>query len=106
MADVPKESEKKIQQLQMIEQSLKSLSMKMQQIELNSAIKELENVEEAYKIVGNIMVLSKKEDLVKDLQSKKETVDLRIQTMEKQEEQFKEKANKIQGEVLSEMKEE
>ena len=52
---------KKLNQLQMLEQSMQNLSMQkqqfqLQQVELESAIKELDNVEEAYKIVGNIMV--------------------------------------------------
>ncbi len=109
MAELSKDSEKKIQQLQMLEQSLQTLSMQrqqfqLQQIEIDSALKELESVAEAYKIVGNIMVLTKKDDLLTDLQSKKETVELRIRTMEKQETQFRDKASKIQQEVLLEMK--
>ena len=97
MADVSKETEKKINQLQILEQSMQNLSMQkqqfqLQQVEIESALKELENVNEAYKIVGNIMVLSKKTDLTVDLNSKKEIVELR------------EKASGIQSEVLKEMK--
>jgi len=108
MADVPKDSEKKLGQLQMLEQSMQNLLMQkqqfqLQQVELESALKELDKVEEAYKIVGNIMVLSKKADLESDLKSKKEVVELRIKSMEKQENQLREKASKLQGEVLKEM---
>ena len=68
MAEVSKESEKKINQLQMLEQSMQNLLMQkqqfqLQQVEIESALKELENVNEAYKIVGNIMVLSKRKIL-------------------------------------------
>lgn len=102
------DSERKLQQLQMLEQSISTLSMQkqqfqMQQLELENAMKELESVKEAYKIVGNIMVLTKKEDLLKDLSTKKETVGLRIKTLEKQENQFKEKAQTLQNDVLKEM---
>ena len=87
MAEVSKESEKKLSQLQMLEQSMQNLLMQkqqfqLQQVEIESALKELENVDEAYKIVGNIMVLSKKDDLKKDLSSKKEVMELRIKNME------------------------
>ena len=75
----------------------------LQQVEIESALKELENVDEAYKIVGNIMVLSKKDDLKKDLSSKKEVMELRIKNMEKQEAQLREKASKLQDEVMKEM---
>jgi len=108
MAEVSKESEKKISQLQMLEQSMQNLLMQkqqfqLQQVEIESALKELENVNEAYKIVGNIMVLSKKDDLKNDLTSKKEIIELRIKNMEKQENQVREKASKLQNEVLKEM---
>ena len=75
----------------------------LQQVEIESALKELEKVNEAYKIVGNIMVLSKKSDLKKDLDSKKEVMELRIKNMEKQEAQLREKASKLQSELLKEM---
>jgi len=96
--------------MQLLEQNMQNFMQQKQQfqsqlIEVNSAIEELEKSEEAYKIIGNVMVLSKKEDLKKDLGSKKEMIELRIKTIEKQEAELKEKAKKLQGEVLSEMKE-
>lgn len=108
MAEISKESEKKLSQLQMIEQSMQNLLMQkqqfqLQQVEMESALKELEKVDEAYKIVGNIMVLSKKADLKEDLNSKKEITELRIKNMEKQEAQLRDKATKLQTEVMKEM---
>ena len=108
MAEISKESEEKISQLQLLEQSMQNLLMQkqqfqLQQVEIESALKELEKVEEAYKIVGNIMVLSTKADLKDDLSSKKEIIGLRIKNMEKQESQLRDKASKLQNEVLKEM---
>ena len=108
MAEISKESEKKINQLQLLEQSMQNILMQkqqfqLQQVEIESALKELEKVEEAYKIVGNIMVLSTKADLKDDLSSKKEVIGLRIKNMEKQESQLRDKASKLQNEVLKEM---
>ena len=70
MVSDPKDAEKKLGQLQLLEQSMQNLLMQkqqfqLQQVEIESALKELEKTKEAYKIVGNIMVLSKKEDLDK-----------------------------------------
>ncbi len=109
MADVSKDTEKKISQLQLMEQSMQGLSMQkqqfqLQQVEVESAMKELENVEEAYKIVGNIMVLSKKTDIKEELNSKKEIIELRIKSLEKQENHMRDKASKLQSEILKEMK--
>ena len=103
-----KETEQKIEQLQRIEQSLQNILMQKQQfqaqtIEIESALNEIKTSEENYKIVGNIMVKAKKEDLEKELTQKKELVELRIKTLEKQEKETKEKANKIQTEVMKEI---
>lgn len=104
MTELSKETEQKIAQLQLYEQSLQSILMQKQQfqtqsLEIKSALNELESTKEAYKIVGNIMVASKKEDLKKELESKKETISLRIKTIEKQENQIREKAKGLQEEV-------
>lgn len=106
---VEKETEQKITQLQLLEQSLQNVLVQKQQfqaqlMEIDSALNELEKTKEAYKIVGNIMVVSEKENLKKELESKKEILKLRIKTLEKQEMQIKEKAVKMQTEVMEKMK--
>lgn len=107
--NLSKETEQKIGQLQLYEQSLHTLLMQKQQfqlqlIEIESALREIEATDMAYKIVGNIMVLSKKDELKKDLESKKETNGIRIGSFEKQENQIREKMNKLQSEVLKKIK--
>ncbi len=109
--DVSKETEQKISQLQMFEQSLQNFLGQKQQfqvqlVEIDSALNELENTNKAYKIVGNIMVESDKKELKADLQSKKEIIELRIRTMEKQEAQVREKTSKLQSEILKKIKKE
>ena len=49
------------------------------------------------------MVKTKKEDLQKDLNSKKETIEIRIKSIEKQETQLKEKASSLQIVVMENM---
>ena len=109
MADITKDQEEKIEQLQLFEQNLQGFLMQKhglqsQLIEIESALKELEATEVSYKIIGNIMVRAKKEDLKKDLTQKKEILDLKMKSLEKQEERIKERAQKTQSEVLKEMK--
>ncbi|MBN2567639.1 prefoldin subunit beta [Candidatus Woesearchaeota archaeon] len=108
MAD--KDLQEKVHQLQMIEQSVSHLgsqrqSHQAQLMEIESAMRELETAPEAYRIVGNIMVRKDKAALKKELHEKKETADLRIQTLDRQEARFKEKAQKLQLEVLDSIKE-
>ena len=107
---IPKETEQKIAQLQLLEQNLQNFLIQKQAfqtklIELENALKELEKTKNTvYKIVGTIMVASKKEDLKKDLKSQKEIIELRIKNLEKQEEKIKEKAKETQTEVMKEIK--
>ncbi len=49
------------------------------------------------------MVSSSKEDLEKDLTSKKEMTEIRVKTFEKQENSLKEKAEGLRKEVMTEM---
>ena len=109
--EVSKDTEQKIGQLQMFEQSLQSFLGQKQQfqvqlVEVESALNELDSTEKAYKIIGNIMVEADKNELKSDLHSKKEVLELRIKTMEKQEAQVREKASKLQSEILKKIKKE
>ena len=104
-----KDTQEKIGQLQMFEQSLQTFLGQKQQfqvqlVEVESALSELETTSKAYKIVGNIMVEADKNELKSDLDSKKEMLELRIRTMDKQETQVREKASKLQSEILKKIK--
>jgi prefoldin beta subunit len=102
------ESEEKLAQLQMIEQNMQQFLVQKQQyqgqlIELESALKETEGKEKAYKIIGNIMVSTDAEELRKELKEKKEMIDLRLKSLDKQEKLIKERAQKLQAEIMEEM---
>jgi len=105
-----KEAQESIQRLQMLEQNMQALNMQKQQFqaqlfEIESALKEVETSEVTYKIIAGIMVGVKKDELKNDLQGRKDMLDLRVKTLEKQEQQLKEKAKKLQEEVLAKVKE-
>lgn len=105
-----KETEQKINQLQLLEQNLQNLSLQRQQfqtqlIEIENALKELETTNQAYKIISNIMVLSNKDDLKKDLNQRKELVEVRIKNLEKQEEKLRLKSKHLQKEIIGGMRE-
>ena len=102
------EVQEKISQLQMYEQSLQNFLAQKQQfqaqlMEAESALKELEKSDEAYKIIGNIMVKTDGKSLLDDIRRKKEMLDLRVRTIDNQQKALKEKALKIQDEVMKEM---
>jgi len=104
-----KETEDKINQLQLVEQNMQGFLMQkqniqMQLMEVESALTEIDKTDSAYKIIGNVMVAVKKDEMKKDLKAKQEMLKLRISSVEKQEEKLKEKATKMQSEVLESMK--
>ncbi len=109
--DLSQDTQEKITQLQMLEQNMQNTSMQKQQlnsqlIEMDSALKELGNTTKAYKIVGNIMVSAEKSSLESEIKQKKDLLELKIKTLEKQEERFREKAQSLQEEVMKKIKKE
>ena len=102
-------TDERINQLSMFEQNIQQLLMQRQTFhsqlaEVDSALSELEKTKTAYKIIGNIMVLSDKDSLSKELSEKKEMLQLRINTLEKQEKAIRDKAQELQKEILEGMK--
>jgi prefoldin beta subunit len=103
-----KDVQNKINQLSMMEQNLQNFALQKQQfqaqlLEIESAEKEIKDSKEAFKIIGSIMVASDKEKLQKELAEKREILNLRIESFEKQEAKIREKAEAMQKEVLEEM---
>lgn len=108
-----KEDEQKISKLQLLEQNLQNFLLQKQNfsaqlMEIDNALEELDKSKEknAYKIVGTIMVSIPKEELKKDLNSKKEVVELRIKNIEKQEKKIRDQSNDLQKEVMEKFKNE
>ncbi|MAG08135.1 prefoldin subunit beta [Candidatus Woesearchaeota archaeon] len=104
-----KETEKKVEQLQLLEQNLQAFLVQKQQfqaqeIEVDSALNEIKDKKDAYKIVGNIMINVDAKQLNDELSQKKESLNIRIKNLEKQEEKIREKLKKIQAEVLKNIK--
>ena len=106
-----KTTQDKITELNQIEQNLHQFleqrqAFQTQLLEIESALKEIKQTEKSYKIIGNIMVAAEKDDLEKELGSKKEMLSVRIKTIENQEKKIKEKAQKLQKEVMENMEKE
>ncbi|MFH0798070.1 MAG: prefoldin subunit beta [Candidatus Woesearchaeota archaeon] len=108
MAEMKKDVQEKINKLSMMEHSLQSFlaqkqAFQSQLVELDSALGELKKTDKAYRIVGNVMVAADKEALAADLAQKKEMMELRIKSLEKQETKMREKTSELQSEVMKEM---
>ena len=99
-------SENKIQELQILEQTMQNVLIQKQsfQIELaetQGALEELEKTEdEVYKIIGQLMLKTEKAKTVIELEEKKKMFELRIKTLENQEKNILDKIEKIRENML------
>ncbi len=105
-----KDTETQIKELQMLEQTLQNILMQKQafQLELSeteNALEELsKNNNEVFKISGNIMIKSSKENILKDLNQKRDLMALRLKSLDTQEKSFSATAENIRKKVLAVMK--
>jgi prefoldin beta subunit len=109
--DLPKDAQEKIKKLQGYEQKVSALGLQRHKVEselseVESALNAISDKEtsEIYKIIGNVMVAADKPSLKKELEEQKKKVQLRITSIEKQEDQLRQVAEAMQKEVLKEMR--
>ena len=108
--DLDKETQEKIQQLQLLEQTIHSILVQKQtfQIELNeteNAISEvIKSKDDIYKVVGKIMVKVSKEYIEKELNHKKELLSLRIKSIEKQESALTNQIEELREQIMKKIK--
>ena len=77
----------------------------MQMIEVENALTEIEKTKNSvYRLVGEILIEKPAEEVKKELKEKKEELDLRIKTLDKQEAKTKESALALQKEISAELK--
>jgi len=102
--------QEKIGELQMIQQRMNVFAnqkqvFQIQQIETENALKELENAKSpVYKLVGELLIEKSPEELKKELEEKKTDADIRVKSIEKQEEKAKQRAMELQAEVTKNLK--
>jgi len=101
-----KNTDKKIQEMQLLEQNLQRLLLQKQafQMELSetqSALKEIENSgEEVFKIIGQLMIKTDKSKMKQELLNKEKILNLRTKAIEKQESSLTEQLDKLREEMI------
>lgn len=107
--EIDEETGKKIQNLQLMEQNFQNLALQKQtfQLELNEVITALEEVsktkEDVFRVLGQVMIKSDKESLKKELKEKKEILEIRMKSIEKQELSMREDVERIRGEIVEKL---
>tara|TARA_Y100000310_G_C20703043_1_gene831892 strand:+ start:6905 stop:7237 length:333 start_codon:yes stop_codon:yes gene_type:complete len=104
--EMKKDFEQDVSQLQVLEQNLQNLgmqkqNMQLQVMEIEGSLKELDTYEgSAYKIIGPVMIEADRENLVKDLNEKKEVLNTRLKSVEEQESSLKKNFESIQKKLM------
>lgn len=107
LANLNEETQQKIQQLQMMEQSFQQLLMQknafsMESNETDLIIKEVEKTSgEVSRIIGNqVVIKTTKEAILEDMKNKKKLIDTRMKSIDEQEQEFSKKIEEIREEVM------
>ena len=107
LANLDEETQRKIQELQMMEQAFQQLLMQknafsMESNETDLIIREVEKTEgEVSRIIGNqVVIKTTKEAILEDMKNKKKLIDTRMKTIDEQEKESSEKIEAVREEVM------
>ncbi len=115
MSELPPALRAQLQRFQQLQDQLQAIIIRKQQwqarlMEIEDAIKELEKASDdtpVYKVVGSIMILSKKSELLNELKERKEIAEASISTLDKQEKLLRKQLEELQKRInktLSELR--
>ncbi len=101
MADEQKIIEFQRGREQLVAVGARKQQLQMQLAMVENALKELKESKQdkVYKLVGNIMIEKNAKDVEKELKELKETLDMRIETLQKQEDSLINKLNKLRAQI-------
>ena len=105
--ELPPWFKEQITRLNQLQQNLQTILMQKQQIEIelveiDKALEELKkiNTEDAvYKTAGPVLIKANRDDVVKELEEKKELSNTRVMVLSKQETRVKENLKEIQTKI-------
>jgi prefoldin beta subunit len=101
-------SQEIVEQMQMIEHNLQHIIVQKQSVqsdiqEIETALEEVKGSSEGYVTIGNIMVKKQAADIQKDLDEKKKTLQIRLESIAKQEQKLEERKKDLQEKVMKTM---
>ena len=103
------DSQNKMAELQLLHQRLNIFGQQKQQLQIqlfetDNALKELETSKApAYKLIGDLLIEKNSSELNKELTDRKDDINLRVKSLESQENKTKDSAMALQKEVAAEL---
>ncbi|MCD1296140.1 prefoldin subunit beta [Methanocella sp. CWC-04] len=107
MNELPPQVQNQLAQLQQVQQQAQALVQQKGQVEMllretETALEELNKVEDdatVYKSAGELLIKAKKEDVLKDLEEKKDSLDVRLKSLARQEERIQARFQQLQEQI-------
>jgi prefoldin beta subunit len=105
--EIPPWLREQLSRLQQLQQNLQAILMQKQQIEVESmeiekALEELKKLGEdevVYKTAGPLLIKTKKDDTIKELEEKKELSNTRLLVLGKQESRVKDNLKEVENKI-------
>ena len=105
--ELPPWLREQVSRLQQLQQNLQAIMMQKQQLEVESvetdrALEELKKAgpdEAIYKNAGSVLIKAKKEEVVKELEERKELSNTRVMVLTKQETRVKENLKEVENKI-------
>jgi len=110
--EVPPWLREQLVRFEQLQQNLQAIVLQKQQVDLESSevdralteLKKAADTDAVYKSAGNILVRAKKEDLLKDLEERKELANTRSTVLGKQEGRVRENIKDLQAKIEEALK--
>ncbi|MBN2335307.1 prefoldin subunit beta [Candidatus Bathyarchaeota archaeon] len=111
MAQLPPQVQERLQRLQQLQNTMQQLLSQKQRIEMEmmesdkalEALGEVPDDAKVYKSVGAVLVQRDRDRVVKELNERKEFLDMRAKVLQKQEDKTKEKLTGLQETLQKEL---
>ena len=105
--EIPPWLREQLSRMQQLQQNLQAIMMQKQQLEAESVeiekateeLKKCEQDEAVYKSVGPLMIKTKKDDTLKELDEKKDLANTRLVVLGKQETRVKENLKEVENKI-------
>ena len=105
--ELPPWLREQVSRLQQLQQNLQAIMMQKQQLEVetletNRALEELKKAgadDTVYKNAGSVLIKAKKDDVVKELEERKELSNTRVMVLTKQETRVKENLKEVETKI-------
>jgi prefoldin beta subunit len=109
MNELPPQIQNQLAQLQQVQQQAQALLQQKGQVEMmlretERALEELKKTPEdaeVYRAAGELLIKAKREDVLKDLEEKKDNFDVRLKSLSRQEERIQQRFTQLQDSIKS-----